>query len=86
MPAMTNYHPFLAVGASKQANARLDWFRRSISLANWASNIMIIKGVCIHLTRPPSPFTRSITIAILNLDQRLVESLKYGPKLAINHI
>ena len=34
---------------------------------------MIIKGVYIHLPRPPSPFTRSITIAILNWDQYLAD-------------
>lgn len=34
---------------------------------------MIIKGVYIHLPRPPSPFTRSITIAILNSDQYLAD-------------
>jgi hypothetical protein len=34
---------------------------------------MIIKGVYIHLPRPPSPFTRSITIPILNVDQNLAD-------------
>jgi hypothetical protein len=33
---------------------------------------MIIKCVYIHLARPPSPFNRSIRIAILNFAQNLV--------------
>jgi hypothetical protein len=59
----------LAIRTGKQTNIGFYWRGSVISLANWASNIMIMKSICTHLPRPPSPLILFITISVLNFTE-----------------